>query len=368
MSTYYTKWEYSKWEVGIPSIFPSKNYVKNHQVNFFNDIDQKAVITDFAILLGGNVCNYIFKDNNSDLGNRCGIYWLKHFSHSHYNHNYMYTVIPAGSHYVKKATNSTIGTRIMLQFNRFACYDDRKYQGEVFLGFYPQTAPSKEIQFELEKAYVNDLLNKTKVNYNVPDSFIKQIIENNNYINMISDLKLDTYEYNKKMYIKVPVYYDVLLSNNEEYHHGDNVWIEVEPIKWLIDSEESYRPVMISDKILFAGVPYLKNYINISTLDFKEELEDVISNDEDISRMTEQELKKYSFTREKNEIFYNKESEINIFIKEKWFEDIMKVKELEPKIFYKILIGLNYYPYDNDNQKNGNNKLEKRKLLSLFRR
>ena len=43
------------------------------------------------------------------------------------------------------------------------------------------------------------------------------------------------------------------LSNGEQYRDGDNVWVEVSPVKWLVDEREK---VMLTDKLIFSGVQF----------------------------------------------------------------------------------------------------------------
>ena len=54
------------------------------------------------------------------------------------------------------------------------------------------------------------------------------------------------------------------LSNGESYKNGDIVWVEVQPVKWLVD-EKSH--IMITEKIIFAGVQFNKDN-NYYTEDF----------------------------------------------------------------------------------------------------
>ena len=46
------------------------------------------------------------------------------------------------------------------------------------------------------------------------------------------------------------------LSNGESYRIGDNVWVEVQPVKWLVDERAK---VMITDKLIFSGVQSYDN-------------------------------------------------------------------------------------------------------------
>lgn len=43
------------------------------------------------------------------------------------------------------------------------------------------------------------------------------------------------------------------LSNGEQYRNGDNVWVEVSPVKWLVDEKAR---IMITDKLIFSGVQF----------------------------------------------------------------------------------------------------------------
>ena len=45
------------------------------------------------------------------------------------------------------------------------------------------------------------------------------------------------------------------LSNGEQYRSGDNVWVEVQPVKWLVDEKSR---MMITEKWIFAGVQFNK--------------------------------------------------------------------------------------------------------------
>ena len=85
------------------------------------------------------------------------------------------------------------------------------------------------------------------------------------------------YEYKGKKYVRIeanPFYGDDMLgifhkekyslSNGESYKNGDIVWVEVQPVKWLVD-EKSH--IMITEKIIFAGVQFNKDN-NYYTEDF----------------------------------------------------------------------------------------------------
>ena len=67
-------------------------------------------------------------------------------------------------------------------------------------------------------------------------------------------------EYKEKKYVrlKANTCYDgkeVSFSTGEKYKDKDFVWVEVQPVKWLVDEKAN---IAISEKILFAGVQFNK--------------------------------------------------------------------------------------------------------------
>ena len=68
----------------------------------------------------------------------------------------------------------------------------------------------------------------------------------------------EEYEYNGKRYVRVQAnsYYDgndFTLSNGGNYRDGDSVWVEVAPVKWLVDEKAR---TMITEKLIFSGVQF----------------------------------------------------------------------------------------------------------------
>ena len=54
------------------------------------------------------------------------------------------------------------------------------------------------------------------------------------------------------------------LSNGETYRDGDKVWVEVAPVKWLVDEKAR---TMITEKLIFSGVQFNRER-NYHTRDF----------------------------------------------------------------------------------------------------
>lgn len=219
----------------------------------------QATITDFSILLGIGVplgAKHI--DNDSSLEGRTGDYWTK----SGAGHNNVYIVMNGGSDFYVDVSERNVGARIVLSFKELGsiptnCKNRNVAKDgilEVEYGYYPQKAVFKDFQEELEIAYKNGAMLKTSNSYTT-DS----ILHSDEYTQICPKTHQE-YMYNGKRYVRVEAhtYYhshkkDNKLSNGERYGDGDNVWVEVSPVKWLVDEKSS---LMITEKIIFAGVQF----------------------------------------------------------------------------------------------------------------
>jgi len=227
----------------------------------------KAAITDFSILLGGTVDDFRHIATDSSLKGRTGDYWTK-------SKGYIADVFAIDSSELKinKACNERcVGARIVLPFllidqipmNRISRNKAEDGILEVEYGYYPQTAVSSDMQTQLEEAYSSGMVRKTGRGYTT-DSRAYNAFEDT-----FLDKCHEEYEYNGKEYVRVEANscYDkeaFTLSNGKYYWNGDFVWVEVEPVKWLIDERAK---IMITEKIIFAGVQFNKNR-NYDVIDF----------------------------------------------------------------------------------------------------
>ena len=125
--------------------------------------------------------------------------------------------------------------------NRYAI-DDTHY---VQYGEYPQFAASPRLQIELNDAETTGKLIPTGRKYTFYQQHGTRLIT------------YPEYEYKKKRFIKANVYIygDVgaMLSDGEIYETGDDVWLSVDTITWLVD-EENKR--LISEYGLLSGVKF----------------------------------------------------------------------------------------------------------------
>ena len=100
---------------------------------------------------------------------------------------------------------------------------------------------------------------------------------------------IDEYEYKGKRYVKMFSYkikmYNVRkLSNKKIYKPTDIVWIEVEPVKWLVDEKNG---IMLSEKLLFSGVRFFDIKMYMDKYFSKDLCQGVIKNDIPISEDNE---------------------------------------------------------------------------------
>ncbi len=233
---------------------------ENDELDILKKRGTEAAITDFSILLGADYASNYHVKNDSSLEGRTGSYWLK--SDDADNHRVESINEKGSKSRYGWAFERNKGARPVLPFssiesipqNRESRGSKRAKDGvlEVEYGYYPQKAVSRDMQQRLERAFRSGGILKTRNSYttdsiNCDDiwtSFQPQIHQE--------------YEFEGKRYVRVETnksedYKKVLLSNEKEYINGKSVWIEVTPVKWLVDEKAK---VMITDKIIFSGVKF----------------------------------------------------------------------------------------------------------------
>ena len=237
-----------------------------NQLDIFKKRGNTAALTDFAILLGAFVSKYRI-NNDSSLEGRTGYYWTK----SDDSNNDVLVVKYNASRNPIYVNIRNVGARLALPLLDASIIPTNGENGkrskdgilEVEYGYYPQKAVSLDMQNRLEGAYKSGNITKTRNNYTTDSAHYRE--QSASFQPKIHQ----EYEYNGKRYVRVEANsdfdsYAFTLSNGENYRDGDNVWVEVLPVKWLVDEKHH---LMITKKIIFAGVRF-NDKSNYHTEDF----------------------------------------------------------------------------------------------------
>ena len=233
-----------------------EQYFGSNKLDILEKRGTKAAITDFSILLGAYVSDNNHIDNDSSLEGRTGYYGTK----SDDGDNDARGVHASGTSPCSDVGKRSGGARPALPFSSISNIPTNGESGkrardgilEVEYGYYPQKAASKDMQERLERAYRSGSISKTRNSYTTDsrkyDAYGEKFLAKQH----------EEYEYNGKRYVRVEANSDFggnrfTLSNGEQYRDGDNVWVEVSPVKWLVDEREK---VMLTDKLIFSGVQF----------------------------------------------------------------------------------------------------------------
>ena len=286
-----------------------EQYFGSDKLEILEKRGTKAAITDFSILLGAYVSDYKHIENDNSLEGRTGYYWTKSYN----GRNDARVVTAAGSGDYDPVNGRNGGARPALPFSSISSIPTNGESGkrardgilEVEYGYYPQKAVSKDMQERLERAYRSGSISKTRNSYTT-DSVAYDKCDTS-----FQPQTHQEYEYNGKRYVRVEAnsYYDggdFTLSNGEQYRDGDDVWVEVLPVKWLVDEKSR---MMITEKLIFAGVQFNKER-NYHTRDFdrtdiKTFMDRYLSRDLIQSRGIAEQTRTSSKTTKKNENPYN---------------------------------------------------------------
>ena len=280
----------------------------SNQIDVIKKRGTKAAISDFSVLLGGWVSGY-HVDSDSSLKGRTGYYWTK----SDDGDNDARVVSGTGDSPCNTVDERYGGARPALPFSSIGSIPTNGESGkrardgvlEVEYGYYPQRAVSRDMQERLERAYRSSSISKTG------NSYTTDSVAYDDYDTAFQPQTHQEYEYNGKRYVRVEAnsYYDgnnFTLSNGEKYRDGDNVWVEVEPVKWLVDKRER---MMITENLIFAGVQFNKkrNYKtrNFDRTDIKTFMDRYLARDLVQSRGIGQQSQTKTGTTTRNENPYN---------------------------------------------------------------
>ena len=231
------------------------------QLDVLNEYGTVAAITDLCVLTGSNL--YEDTDFNipedKSLKGRTSWFWTR----SDDNDNDVRAVKGDGHRFSLYRDARFGAVRPALQspviFSQISPNRVRGYNGteEVEYGEYPQYAADSRMQSILESEY-NRGMNKTGRSYTF-DS-----VKYNYYDTGFKPVTYEEYEYQGKKYIRIRANSDFdgtpfELSNGVKYRDGDYVWVEVSPVKWLIDDRTG---TLVSKMGLVSGIRFLSERTN----------------------------------------------------------------------------------------------------------
>ena len=245
------------------------------QLDVLKKYGTKSAITDLVILTGGyceDSCTYMAVDDNS-LKGRVGAYTLSSEAEGD-----VWGVHPDGELMPFYRSQRTDAIRPVLHspiiFDAIYKKHTIGYNGveEVAYGEYPQYAPNSDIQELLEQEFERGNLSKTGKNYTFDST------EYDKFSQDFQPISYDEYEYKGKKYIRIKAlssfsnYFK--LSNGLEYKNGDNVWIEVSKVIWIIDNKTK---TLVSKRGILSGIRFHTNARkyngDFSTTDMKKYLD-----------------------------------------------------------------------------------------------
>lgn len=243
-----------------------KEVLGSSRLSIFKKRGIIAEITDFAIALGSYVENLDLSDENiecdlNDLSFRAGNYWLSGISANYGFH------INAGGYSYSCELSESHGFRPIVPFSEIEniCSCKKRCKDGVLIvefGEYPQMAAFSDLQNELE-----NLFNKSQSNFKQDEvlhetgkTYSLKLKREDPNLSKYSNSTFIEYEYKGKKYVRVKFKFyrsddyfsgdgPVYLSNYVKYSEGDYVWIEVQPIEWLVDEKEN---IAVAKKILFS--------------------------------------------------------------------------------------------------------------------
>ena len=231
------------------------------QLEVIRKYGTKAAITDLCVLTGSYLCedtDYNI-DEDKSLTGRTSRFWTRSDDGVYHVCGVNLTGNRSNKHRYQRNGVVRPALQSSVIFSQISPNRVRGYNGteEVEYGEYPQNAADSRMQNILESEY-NRGMNKTGRSYTF-DS-----VKYDDYDTGFKPVTYEEYEYQGKEYIRIKANSHFggkkfKLSNGVEYRDGDYVWVEVSPVKWLIDDRTG---ILISKKGLVSGIRFLDKRTN----------------------------------------------------------------------------------------------------------
>ena len=262
-------------------------------------------------------------------------------------------------------TNGTVQNSCNRNFRRFGIrpviinfkepdglvFRDREFQ----YGEYPQFAVSNELSKTLTERFNNNTLVKTGKHYTVDGANLKSDKQ------PFKPFEIDEYEYDNEKYVCIKARVDGILSNGMEVFKGDDVWVKVSYITWIIDDvngEALSQYVLVSGINVVRPVDYKKPFglkeedffLNsffakeIETYDIfekkqKENEKEIITILDEIKKYQEYYFDKQSIETKIEEVINEHNIKLDNLIKKPIIDTELTIDHITPESLQKELLG-----------------------------
>lgn len=223
----------------------------SQQIDVIKKIGRKCAISDFAILLGAYVSSDYHVDVDNSMRGRTGWWYLSssdgYGGVSGVNEDSNRTCTPAGKR--------SGAVRPALPFSYISDISLNGVKGrhgflEVEYGEYPQYAVDTNLGRILDDSFQAGVLRRTGKTYTTDSRRWDANSEK------FSPVQHEEFEYNGKRYVRVKsndTDENFKLSNGVTVNPGMYVWLEVSPIKWIVDDRAK---MLVSKTLLASGIRF----------------------------------------------------------------------------------------------------------------
>jgi len=211
----------------------------------------KCAISDFAILLGAYVSSDYHVDGDNSMRGRTGWWYLS----SSDGDGDVRDVVKDGVRFWTHAGKRSGAVRPALPFSNISDISLNGVKGrhgflEVEYGEYPQYAVDTNLGRILDDSFQAGVLRRTGKTYTTDSRRWNANSER------FSPVQHEEFEYNGKRYVRVKsndTDENFKLSNGVTVHPGMYVWLEVSPIKWIVDDRAK---MLVSKTLLASGIRF----------------------------------------------------------------------------------------------------------------
>ena len=223
----------------------------SQQIDVIKKMGGKCAISDFAILLGAYVSSDYHVDGDNSMRGRTGWWYLSSFD----GVGDVRDVDNAGDRNWTNAGKRSGAVRPALPFSNISDISLNGVKGrhgflEVEYGEYPQYAVDTNLGRILDDSFQAGVLRRTGKTYTTDSRRWNANSER------FSPVQHEEFEYNGKRYVRVKsndTDENFKLSNGVTVHPGMYVWLEVSPIKWIVDDRAK---MLVSKTLLASGIRF----------------------------------------------------------------------------------------------------------------